>query len=1410
MSKSLWSRSVWNSLFSRVASRRPARRRKALTKHFDTNTAAELLEQRIVPTLSVSYAAATGILTLTGDAGSNDAVTVRAGASYTDVSVNGVFTARVNNATSTTINTINFTGDTGTDTLAISGTSKSITVGLTGVEKVSLTSTKSASVTADGGIALGVSAVSGDLTVSTTAAGNITQFGKLSVSGTASFTTNANAGDITLTTAGNSFGTVKVGGTAVQVVESGSTDLGASTVLGALTVTSSGAITDSGALAVTGVTTLTATRNAITLDTSTSTFGNDLVLTGTNVAVTDSDAATSLGKVSATGTLSITASGPVTQTGTTNVNGGIYVGGLMTITATNQDVTLLENGDVDVINNFGSISIIGKDVQLKERSSSVLAKTTTTGLLSLTAGGAVTDSGDVVVATKTTISTGGTITLDQADSQFNGAVKLSGSNIAITNSLATILDDITASGTFGLTSGGAVTEIATGNAMSVGGRATISAFDPTTLVRASITLTDATADSYGSIGLDGASVSFKETGDTDLYTTTTTGSLTVESTGNITDRGDVKVGTTTSLLVAAGKSITLNSTGSEYTGAITVLATTVAKNVVIVNSLPTGTVLGAITASGTLKVTSGGAVTQTATALSITGRATITATDYNITLDTVTNAFGSLSFDGEDVTIKETSATDLFTSRAKGNFSLTSTGAITDSGTLTIVGSTTLSNGANNITLDSGASTFGGNLIITASQNVSVKDNDLLGLTLGTSALTGTLSITAKGNITDAGGAVTGSAAFNSATFVATNGGDVTLTQTTLAVGAGGTLSITADYATVTMSTPIILGATTLTGALSITTTGAANDITDSGKITVADTVTIDAAGDDVTLNSVGNSFGTVILTNADDVIISESGSTDLGTSGTLATLTVTSTGDITDSGVLTVTGATNLTSNGGSISLIQATSTFGTMSLKGADITVTDAGALDFGTTIASGDLTATATGAVSQTGGTLTVGGLMKIQGAATTVTLTNVANNFGSVAISGTTVSFKEDSDTDLSTTSASSLTVVTTGAITDSGTVTVTGNTDLTAADGDAITLDQLLSTYSGEINLVGSDIALTNNTTTKLGAITATGGLSVTSTGAVSRNTAAATNLSVTDQATIIATGQTIDLTTTGAGTNNFGSIGVTGAAVTITEASATKLETSVVTGNLSVTSSGDVTDNGTLTVTGTTTITAGTNNINLDSSASQFTGSIAVVSAKDVAVTNNLATKLGDMTLTGSLTITSNGNITEDDGTAGRANLVVPGTVIMNAGSNTITLNSTAGAHADTFGTTPIFLYATTVNFTGDADVVAPTVTVTQVSADPTPAATANSTGVIFKVLFNEVVTGFTSADITFSGTAASPVAAVTNPSGDGKTYYVTVTTTGAVATQTIVIVVATGAASDAAGNASAAPTNTDNSITLN
>ena len=106
-------------------------------------------------------------------------------------------------------------------------------------------------------------------------------------------------------------------------------------------------------------------------------------------------------------------------------------------------------------------------------------------------------------------------------------------------------------------------------------------------------------------------------------------------------------------------------------------------------------------------------------------------------------------------------------------------------------------------------------------------------------------------------------------------------------------------------------------------------------------------------------------------------------------------------------------------------------------------------------------------------------------------------------------------------------------------------------------------------------------------------------------------------------------------------------------------------------------------------------------------------------------------------------------------------------------------------------------------DVTAPTVTINQAAAqsDPTSASPIN-----FTVVFSERVTGFTTGDVTLSGTAGATTATVTEIApNNGTTYNVAVS--GMTAPGTVIATIGASVATDVAGNANAASTSTDNTV---
>jgi hypothetical protein len=162
-------------------------------------------------------------------------------------------------------------------------------------------------------------------------------------------------------------------------------------------------------------------------------------------------------------------------------------------------------------------------------------------------------------------------------------------------------------------------------------------------------------------------------------------------------------------------------------------------------------------------------------------------------------------------------------------------------------------------------------------------------------------------------------------------------------------------------------------------------------------------------------------------------------------------------------------------------------------------------------------------------------------------------------------------------------------------------------------------------------------------------------------------------------------------------------------------------------------------------------------------------------------------------------------GTAVSTTVVVTGSgTTYNVAISGITTNGTVqptivvGSASDAAGN--LSLASTSTDNSVTFDSIRPTVTINQAAgqADPTKSSPIN-----FTVVFSESVTGFSGSGITIAGTAGATTALVT---GSGTTYNVAVS--GMTANGTVLPAIATGKASDAAGNTNVASTSTDNTVT--
>ncbi len=216
------------------------------------------------------------------------------------------------------------------------------------------------------------------------------------------------------------------------------------------------------------------------------------------------------------------------------------------------------------------------------------------------------------------------------------------------------------------------------------------------------------------------------------FTLTAGGNLNVTAGGAISQVGAVVVPGTTTLAAGAANNITLNNAANNFS----TVGITSGNNVALTDSNALD--LGASTVSGTLNVTTAGAVTQSG-ALTVTGVTTLAAGAGNdITLNNAANNFSTVGItSGRNVTVQDTNALILGASTVSGTLGVTTNGALTQSGALSVTGVTTLAAGAaNNITLNNAANNFS-TVGITSGNNVNLRDANAL--VLGASTVAGTV-----------------------------------------------------------------------------------------------------------------------------------------------------------------------------------------------------------------------------------------------------------------------------------------------------------------------------------------------------------------------------------------------------------------------------------------------------------------------------------------------------------------------------------------------------------------------------------------------------------------------------------------------------------------------------------------------
>jgi filamentous hemagglutinin family protein len=272
--------------------------------------------------------------------------------------------------------------------------------------------------------------------------------------------------------------------------------------------------------------------------------------------------------------------------------------------------------------------------------------------------------GSSISLTDTLTKNSGNLTLN-ATGGINGSLALantvslavaSGGNVQLQNAGSLQLGNVSASGALGLTAGGAITQLAGTSVIAVGTTLAAGSGNDITLTNAGNNF-DAGGGAASLIVTSGRNVQIADGNSLQLGNVTTAGTLSVTANGVITQAADTAVvAAGTTLAAGSTHDIILANAGNDFDlgGGAATLVVTSGRNVQLqdANALQ----FGNVTASGTLSVTTGGAITQAAgTALLASG---------------TTLAAGSAGAGGGHIALADPGSADIVLTNAGNDFDL--------------------------------------------------------------------------------------------------------------------------------------------------------------------------------------------------------------------------------------------------------------------------------------------------------------------------------------------------------------------------------------------------------------------------------------------------------------------------------------------------------------------------------------------------------------------------------------------------------------------------------------------------------------------------------------------------------------------------------------------------------------------
>jgi hypothetical protein len=620
--------------------------------------------------------------------------------------------------------------------------------------------------------------------------------------------------------------------------------------------------------------------------------------------------------------------------------------------------------------------------------------------------------------------------------------------------------------------------------------------------------------------------------------------LTLNSAAAATQTGAI-TGTGTLNFEGAGD-VTLASGANSFSGTLTLAKSGTAANVSFWTSGAMN--LGASTmGTGSLSWTSVG-VTQSGAFIQDTGSAgaEFNANGGNIALTDASNEFrGPLSLYNSGAgtaQLTNSIATNLGYSTIGAGLTVVSGGNITQSGLISVVGTSSFTANGGSITLTNASNAFGGTVALTttgANMDASVVTG--AGLTLGPVAITGDLTATVPGTLT-LGSAIT--MAFGKNVTVTASGAASALMYLNANLTlAGGTFTATSARSIYVGGVTIDSGGGNIT--MSANATGTNGGLDFAGLFVNGGT--IESRGGDIDLTGKGSASGTT--TTGQHGIYLNTGIVRSYTSagdGTNGTITLTGAGGSYsggNNGGVTILGAASVVSSRDGAITINATG--GTGASGGNAGLYIGGGAIR---TDGAGSITATATGGpgnasrgIAVTGDSGTYGriettgsGNITLTGTGGTTAGNNVgvfvygtdygvirATGTGNVSVSGTGGIATAASNVGIAVQDANSVISTTSGTLTLNGTATSSG----TDPHGVYVALDGAVTSTSGAISITGASTSgsgfATGGSSWTIGGASSTGNIVInsntaafTATGASIRTTGNVTINPVTASTTI--------------------------------------------------------------------------------------------------------------------------------------------------------------------------------------------------------------------------------------------------------------------------------------------------------